>query len=174
MWQNIISACQSLGRWNAKEAVHPEGERWTRWSKTRQEALSMLRLILLIIYIYSCRHECDFEKSQKTGCHYLMEKSLDVAVVLVFVCLAVWLFCCCWRAGTCWFYPSRFGHLGAASASADASSAPPVDCLPLIAADVLQLCRLYRHRHRHPRRLLQIKLLPASIYMPANWQLLMF
>lgn len=46
--------------------------------QARQEALSMLRLILLIIYIYSCRHECDFEKSQKkkTGCHYLMEKSL--------------------------------------------------------------------------------------------------
>jgi len=91
MWQNIISACQSLGRWNAKEAVHPEGERWARWSKTRQEALSMLRLILLIIYIYSCRHECDFEKSQKTGCHHLMEKSLDVAVVLVFVCLVILL-----------------------------------------------------------------------------------
>jgi len=55
-----------------------------------------------------------------------------------------------------------------AASTASAVSASQFDCLPLIAADVLQLCRLYRHR------LLQIKLLPASIYMPANWQLLMF
>lgn len=55
--------------------------------QARQEALSMLRLILLIIYIYSCRHECDFEKSQKKNRLSLFDgKVSDVVVVMLFRC----------------------------------------------------------------------------------------
>lgn len=159
MWQNIISACQSLSRWNAKEDEHSARRERFFGGKVLvpqgQEALSMLRLILLIIYIYSCRHEGDFEKSLK-----------PVVTIWWKSLCGCCFYCCYWRAGTCWFYPCRFGHLGAAAvcAAISAAAASPFDCLPLIAADVLQLCRRRLYRHRLP----QIKLLPDCQHLHAG------